>query len=65
MDFLKALNINDTNAGVSTGLNWIKSKGYTISSYSPVEGKLIGNGTSADVRNTHPYYQAEHQRTDN
>src|SRR5687767_6940888 len=48
MDFLKALNINDTNAGVSTGLNWIKSKGDTISSYSPADGKLIGNVTSAD-----------------
>lgn len=48
MDFLKALNIKDTNAGVSTGLNWIKSKGDTISSYSPVDGKLIGNVISAD-----------------
>ena len=48
MDFLKALSINDTNAGVSTGVNWIKSKGETISSYSPVDGKLIGNVTTAD-----------------
>lgn len=48
MDFLKVLSINDTNAGVSTGVNWIKSKGEMISSYSPVDGKLIGHIISAD-----------------
>ncbi|MGZ8550610.1 MAG: aldehyde dehydrogenase family protein, partial [Chitinophagaceae bacterium] len=48
MDFLKALKIKDTNDGVSTGVNWIKSKGGMINSYSPVDGKLIGNITAAD-----------------
>ena len=48
MDFLKALNIKNTNDGVSTGINWLKSKGETISSFSPVDGKLIGNITAAD-----------------
>jgi aldehyde dehydrogenase (NAD+) len=48
MDFLKALKINDTNDGISTGVNWIKSKGETISSYSPVDGKIIGSITAAD-----------------
>ncbi len=48
MDFLKELRINDNNAGVSTGKNWINSKGETINSYSPVDGKLIGSVTAAD-----------------
>jgi aldehyde dehydrogenase (NAD+) len=48
MDFLKALQINTTNDGVSTGVNWIKSKGETINSHSPVDGKLIGSVTAAD-----------------
>ncbi|MBS1743700.1 MAG: aldehyde dehydrogenase family protein [Bacteroidetes bacterium] len=48
MDFLKTLNIQAENAGVSTGTTWIKSKGEKIASYSPVDGKLIGNVTGAD-----------------
>ena len=48
MDFLKALNINVQNAGVSTGSNWIKTKGEKMDSYSPVDGKLIGSVTGAD-----------------
>ena len=40
MDFL--------NAGVSTGHEWIKSSGETISSYSPVDGQLIGTVQTAD-----------------
>ncbi len=46
--FLKSLGITSQNAGVSTGLNWIKSKGEIIQSYSPVDGKLIGSFTTAD-----------------
>ena len=48
MDFLKTLNIQAQNAGVSTGSNWIKSKGEKISSSSPVDGQLIGTVTGAD-----------------
>ncbi len=48
MDFLKELKIQANNDGVSTGLNWIKSKGEKIDSYSPVDGKLIGTVTGAD-----------------
>ena len=48
MDFLKELSISDNNAGVSTGKNWIKSKGETINSYSPVDGKLIGSVATSD-----------------
>ncbi len=48
MDFLKTLNINSQNTGVSTGSNWIKTKGEKITSYSPVDGKVIGSVTGAD-----------------
>ena len=48
MDFLKVLNIEHINAGVGTGVNWIKSNGETISSFSPVDGKLIGKVVAAD-----------------
>jgi len=48
MDFLKALGIQASNAGVSTGSTWIKTKGEKISSYSPVDGKIIGTVTAAD-----------------
>ncbi len=44
---LKQLGINATNSGVSTGSKWLKSKGETIVSYSPVDGKKIAEVTSA------------------
>jgi aldehyde dehydrogenase (NAD+) len=48
MDFLKILQIEKNNEGVSTGNKWIKSKGEKINSFSPVDGKLIGTITAAD-----------------
>lgn len=48
MDFLQQLNIATENAGVSTGSNWLSSNGEIISSYSPVDGKLIGKVQAAD-----------------
>ena len=48
MDFLKTLNIGATNNGVSTGVKWLDSKGATIESISPVDGKKIGSVISAD-----------------
>ena len=51
MDFLKALNIKDTNQGVSTGLKWLNSTGNKIESYSPVDGKLIGSVQETDKEN--------------
>jgi aldehyde dehydrogenase (NAD+) len=48
MDFLKILKIESTNSGVSTGTQWINSKGETIDSFSPVDGKKIGSVTAAD-----------------
>ena len=48
MEFLKLLGIKETNEGVSTGVNWIKSGAGFIESSSPVDGKLIGKITIAD-----------------
>lgn len=48
MDFLKTLQIQSQNAGVSTGSSWIKTKAENIQSFSPVDGKLIGSVMSAD-----------------
>jgi aldehyde dehydrogenase (NAD+) len=48
MKFLKELGLTSTNNGVSTGLKWIKTKGTSLASYSPVDGKLIGNVTGSD-----------------
>ncbi len=48
MDFLKQLNITETNKGVSTGQEWLESGGDIIESFSPVDGKLIASVTAAD-----------------
>jgi aldehyde dehydrogenase (NAD+) len=48
MDFLKQLNIEAHNAGVSTGHEWLNSSGEIISAYSPVDGQLIGTVQTAD-----------------
>ncbi len=50
MNFLKVLKIKAQNEGVSTGLNWQKSKGEKLASYSPVDGKLIASVTGADEK---------------
>ncbi|HWA35908.1 MAG TPA: aldehyde dehydrogenase family protein, partial [Cyclobacteriaceae bacterium] len=39
---LNSLGIKPVNAGVSTGTKWIKTNGPVLSSYSPVDGALIG-----------------------
>ncbi|MBL7725572.1 MAG: aldehyde dehydrogenase family protein [Chitinophagaceae bacterium] len=49
MDFLKALGIEQTNKGISTGTQWINSSGATIDSFSPVDGKKIGSVIAADT----------------
>ena len=48
MDFLQLLHIQRDNQGVSTGTKWFSSKGETINSFSPVDGKLIAAVLSAD-----------------
>ncbi|MEJ7683278.1 MAG: aldehyde dehydrogenase family protein [Segetibacter sp.] len=45
---LQTLGIKDNNYGVSTGLQWLESKGAIIQSFSPVDGKLIASVTSTD-----------------
>ncbi len=50
MDFLKTLQIQGSNPGVSTGNTWIKTKAAVIESYSPVDGKLIGSVIAADEK---------------
>ncbi len=50
MKFLSQLKINKTNSGVCTGLQWIKSKGEKLDSYSPVDGKLIASVIGANKK---------------
>ena len=45
--FLKELGLEDLNAGVSTGSEWIDGGGEYIASFSPVNGELIGKVKSA------------------
>jgi aldehyde dehydrogenase (NAD+) len=49
MKFLNALQLQAKNKGVSTGTKWLAAKAATISSYSPVNGQLIGTVGSADA----------------
>jgi aldehyde dehydrogenase (NAD+) len=42
MEFLKQLNLKKENEGTSTGTSVVASNGTFISSYSPVDGNLIG-----------------------
>lgn len=48
---LEALGITELNSGASTGVNYIKTKGEKIESYSPADGKLIGTVASATKEN--------------
>jgi len=47
---LVTLGIKNSNLGTSTGQNWMRSKGIALSSYSPVDGKLIGRVQSTDEK---------------
>lgn len=47
MEFLKALQLRDINDGVATGAP-VKTSGEIISSWSPVDGRLIGKVSTAD-----------------
>ncbi len=49
MDFLKELGIQNENAGVSTGVEWMKGNGKKLDSFSPVDGKLIGSVNCGDA----------------
>ena len=45
-DFLKNLGLTENNKGTSTGRKAFDASAFDISSYSPVDGKLIGNVSS-------------------
>src|SRR5688572_26459943 len=47
-EVLKQLGILETNEGLSSGKNWIKSSGKKITSFSPVDGKSIASVNSCD-----------------
>ncbi|MBB1284187.1 aldehyde dehydrogenase family protein [Flavisolibacter sp. BT320] len=47
-EVLKQLGITATNGAASTGKTWIESKGKTLPSVSPVDGKKIAEVTAAD-----------------
>ncbi|MCU0322901.1 MAG: aldehyde dehydrogenase family protein [Chitinophagaceae bacterium] len=49
MDFLQQLNIQATNASVSTGSTWISTNGEEIKSHSPVDGSFIGAVQATDL----------------
>jgi aldehyde dehydrogenase (NAD+) len=48
MDFLKSLQIESFNPGLSTGRHWLGSTGPHIPSHSPVDGALIATVFTAD-----------------
>lgn len=45
---LSKLGIKKSNPGTSVGQKWIKTKGQSLSSFSPVDGKLIGKVQATD-----------------
>ena len=42
------MGIQETNSGVSTGLEWLTTSGEKIESFSPVDGNKIGTVSAAD-----------------
>lgn len=47
---LKTLGVNSNNLGTSTGKKWLRTKGKSIVSYSPADGKVIGRVQTTDAR---------------
>ncbi len=47
---LKALSIEKSNLGASTGSKWLKGGGKELSSLSPVDGKLIATADTANAK---------------
>ena len=60
LDVLNTLGIQASNGGASTGAVWLKTTGEKITSYSPVDGEIIGTVRSAD-RNTYDAVVAKAQ----
>jgi aldehyde dehydrogenase (NAD+) len=57
---LVTLGIKRSNPGTSTGQKWIKSKGESLSSFSPVDGKLIGKVQATDESAFHKAVKQAH-----
>jgi aldehyde dehydrogenase (NAD+) len=49
MQFITDLQLQENNNGVAAGNNWLNSNGALLASFSPVDGKLIGNVKAADA----------------
>lgn len=47
---LKSLNLIGIQNGASTGVNWLKTSGPLLESYSPIDGKLIGSVKQASAQ---------------
>ncbi len=45
---LSKLGLKKSNSGTSTGQKWLRTKGAILSSFSPVDGKLIGKVQATD-----------------
>jgi aldehyde dehydrogenase (NAD+) len=50
---LAALGIKNNNLGTSTGKKWFRTAGASITSYSPVDGKVIGRVRATDEKTFH------------
>jgi aldehyde dehydrogenase (NAD+) len=59
-DALTTLGIKKSNSGTSTGKKWFRTKGASISSYSPADGKLIGRVQSTDEKTFHKVIAQAH-----
>ena len=44
---LSSLGVESKNSGAAIGAKWLTTNGNTISSFSPVDGNLIGEVTAA------------------
>jgi aldehyde dehydrogenase (NAD+) len=58
---LNLLGIKPANQGVSTGKKWFSSAGQKLQSYSPVNGKLIGEVTAADAKTYNKVIDTAHR----
>ena len=50
-NILRTLEINETNAGASTGISWFEGKDLDIRSISPVDGNEIASVQLCDESN--------------
>ncbi len=58
---LSKLGLKKTNSGTSTGQKWLRTKGVALSSFSPVDGKLIGKVQATDEATFEKVVKQSHQ----